>query len=445
MKRSRFAVLAASAMAVLAIGPAVADELSLPAPLTDHGFRPFDERQAELGRLLYYDRILSGNRNISCGTCHNHDLATTDRLALGVGEGGEGLGEKRTTGRGADAIIKRVPRNAPALFNLGHQDITKLFHDGRLSDTDVYGNGINSPAEEWLPGGLDDVVAAQSIFPLTSATEMAGQPRENEISGAANDRLDKVWSIVADRVRAIPEYGDLFTAAFDDIGGLGDISIVHIANALGAFINSEFRALDTPFDRWLAGEDTLTPQQERGVRIFYGKGNCAACHAGPLFSDQDFHALALPPFGPGRVRPFDPQPRDVGRMGETDRIEDAYRFRTPMLRNVAATAPYGHNGAYPTLEGIIRHHLDPQAAFDAWTTSLVSLPFSERLSPVDFAVRDDVREMARVRAKVDIEPVSLSNGEIADLVAFLDALTDEASLKGRLGKPDRVPSGLPID
>ena len=61
-------------------------------------------------------------------------------------------------------------------------------------------------------------------------------------------------------------------------------------------------------------------------------------------------------------------------MGESDRLEDAYRFRTPMLRNVELTAPYGHNGAYPTLEGIVRHHLNPLGELDAWTTDNARLP-----------------------------------------------------------------------
>ncbi len=97
------------------------------------------------------------------------------------------------------------------------------------------------------------------------------------------------------------------------------------------------------------------------MELFFGAAKCSSCHSGKLLTDQKFHALALPAFGPGRTRRFDPMVRDVGRMGESDDIKDAYRFRTPMLRNVALTAPYGHNGAYPTLTAMVRHHLNPQA------------------------------------------------------------------------------------
>ena len=421
-------------------------QITLPQPLSADDFKAVDPALATLGQLLFYDPVLSGNRNISCGTCHNHDHASGDGLALGVGEGGEGVGPERTTGVGESRIVKRVPRNAPPLFNLGHKDIRVLFHDGRLTKDDTYGRGFNSPAEEWFPDGINGIMAAQALFPLTSQTEMAGQPRENEIAGASNERIDTVWPIIAARVRAVPGYLPLFRDAFDHVETPGDITMVEIANALGGFLEQEFVAADTPFDRYLRGDAAaLSAQAERGMALFYGDANCASCHSGSLMSDQEFHALALPPFGPGRTRAFDPMPRDVGRMGETDRLEDAYRFRTPMLRNVAKTGPYGHNGAYSTLEGIIRHHLDPRTAFDAWTAENVSLPVHERLQAVDFAVREDRFEMARVRSKIDIDPVSLTDDDVAELVAFLEALTDEKSLAGRMGKPDAVPSGLPVD
>jgi len=416
----------------------------LPEPLREADFHAYDSRLAEIGRLLFYDPILSGNRNISCGTCHHHDLASGDGLALGVGEGGMGLGLKRTTGEGADRIEKRVPRNASALFNLGAREIRVLFHDGRLSIDDIFGNRFNSPAEEYLPEGLKGILAAQALFPLTSETEMAGNPEENKIAGAAYDRIDNVWPLLVERVRGIADYVDMFRQADPEIGGPGDLSIVHIANALGDFINSEWRSTDSAFDHYLAGDAAaLGPQARAGMELFYGKAQCARCHSGTLMSDQEFHALALPHFGPGRTRRFDPYVRDVGRMAESDRLEDAYSFRTPMLRNVALTGPWGHNGAYASLEGIVRHHLDPVAALDDWTPEMVQLPPDERFARVDFISFEDRRERARLRARVDIEKVSLSDREVSDLIAFLEALTGEA--KGRLGRPERVPSGLPVD
>jgi len=406
--------------------------------LNEANFPQIDAKKAALGRLLFYDPILSGNRNISCGTCHNHKHASTDGIALGIGEGGVGLGPDRTPGQGASRIERRTSRNAPALFNLGAKDVRVLFHDGRISRSELYGNGFNSPAEERLPDGLDSLLAVQALFPLISQREMAGDPEENEVAGATNDRVDAGWPILAKRVRGIPEYGAAFVDAFDDIDAPEEVRIEHIANALAGFIGSEWRSFDAPYDR---GE--LSAKALRGEALFKGKAGCSQCHSGALFTDQEFHALAIPQFGPGRVRGFDPYARDVGRMGESDDIADAYRFRTPSLRNVGLTGPYGHNGAYPTLEGIIRHHLDPLGA--EWSLDMVRMPKVIWLEDVDFIVQSDAREVARLRARVDIEPTSLTDSEIDELIAFLHSLTGDTAMKGRLGKPVRVPSGLEID
>lgn len=418
----------------------------LPHPLTDADFLPVDLAQAKIGQLLFYDKVLSGNQNIACGTCHHHDLAGGDGLSLGIGEGGTGLGTKRVAESSQDRIRKRIPRNAPALWNLGARDISVLFHDGRLESSTLYGNGFNSPAEERLPKGLTSILAAQALFPLTARFEMAGDPEENEVSGAVNDRIDNAWPIIAKRVRTIPAYGDMFVAAFEHIELAEEVSIVDIGNALGAFIAHEWRNHDSPFDQFLKGDNAaLNSVQMRGLELFFGEAGCSSCHSGALLSDQKFHALALPAFGPGKTRQFDLQPRDVGRMGETDLIEDAYRFRTPMLRNVALTAPYGHNGAYPTLEGIVRHHLDPAVALSNWTREMARLPNAEWLNETDFVVQADWREMDRQRRSIGILPIQLDDGDVQALVEFLKSLTGITAKERPFGRPDRVPSGTTVD
>ena len=413
--------------------------------LSKDQFQPTQPDKVKIGQLLFYDKILSGNRNISCGTCHHHDHGGSDGLSLGIGEGGSGLSIARTAGTGDDRIRKRIPRNATSLWNLGHKSITVVFVDGRLEISDLYGNSFNSPAEEWLPQGLDTVIAAQAVFPMVAQFEMAGNPKENEIAGAVHDRIDASWPILAKRVRIIPEYGDMFVAAFDNIAKPEQVSIVEIAEALGQFINHEWQNFDSPYDALLTEGIALEPAAERGRQLFFGQANCSSCHSGPLLSDQKFHALGLPAFGPGRTRRFDPMPRDVGRMGESDALEDAYRFKTPRLRNIALTAPYGHNGAYPTLEGIIRHHLNPAKARLEWTRDMSNLPSVPWLEDIDFVIQGDKLEMARQAEKLDIEPVDLADHELRDLVAFMHALTGKTALTRPLGAPDTVPSGLPVD
>ena len=405
---------------------------------------PVDPLQAELGQLLFYDKILSGNRNISCGTCHHHDHAGTDGLSLGIGEGGVGVGPERTAGEGPDAIRKRIPRNAPALWNLGHKSVEVMFHDGRLTRSDLYESGFDSPAEEWLPEGLDNLVAAQALFPMTSQFEMAGNPGENEVTGAVHERIDYGWPIIAKRVRTIPEYGEKFVSAFNHIETADQVTIVEIGNALGAFIASEWQSYDSPYDDWLAGVP-LDDDAERGREIFFYSARCSSCHSGDLFTDQGFHALGLPAFGPGRTRRFDPIPRDVGRMGKSDLLEDAYRFRTPSLRNVALTGPYGHNGAFPTLEAMIMHHADPIASRARWTLSDARLPDVPWIAAVDGAIAQDAAEMKRQASVQDLRSLSISEDDVQYLVAFLNALTGKTAEDRPLGRPDTVPSGLPVD
>ena len=414
-------------------------------PITTDDFFAFDADQARLGQLLFYDKILSGNRNISCGTCHHHDLGGTDGLSLGIGEGGVGLGPTRTPGDGADRIRKRIPRNAPALWNLGHRDVRVMFHDGRLEISDIYGNGYDSPAEEWLPQGLETILAAQALFPMTAQFEMAGNTGENEVIGAVTDRIDLGWPILAKRVRTIPEYGQMFVDTFDHIERPEDVTIVEIGNALAAFIGTEWANYDSPYDAYLTDGSPLPADAERGRQLFFGEARCAQCHNGALLSDQDFHAMALPPFGPGRTRMWDPVPRDVGRMGATDDLEDAYRFRTPPLRNVALTAPYGHNGAYKTLRDMVRHMADPAAMRAEWTPERAALPNVPWLQEIDFVIQSDRLEMTRQSMMVDVRPVSLSDAQVDDIVAFLHSLTGETAETRPLGRPDTVPSGLPVD
>lgn len=393
-------------------------------------FPPIDDAKSTVGQLLFYDPILSGNRNISCGTCHHHDFFSADGVSLGIGEGGVGIGPARVDGVGTDQIKKRVPRHAPALWNVGAHEFRVLFHDGRLSFSDDFGNGINSPAEEFLPEGLDSLLAAQALFPMVAQFEMAGNPKENEIAGAVHERIDTAWPIIADRVKAIPKYREM----------LGEVTIASIANALGAFMDSEWRSTDSPYDL-----GTMDDAQKRGAKLFYGEAGCATCHSGTFQTDHDFHAIGLPAFGPGRTRQFESIARDVGRMSESDVLEDAYKFRTPSLRNVALTAPYGHNGAYPTLKGIIRHHLDPVQSYDQWTPVLARLPKAKKAQVVDFLIWQDSREIARQRAAVTIGPKFLDEAQISDLVAFMHALTGGQSRYGRLGRPKIVPSGLKVD
>ena len=341
-------------------------QLALPGALHDADFyndgRP-GEAAVKLGQFLYFDKILSGNRNIACATCHHVLAGTGDGLALPVGEGGQGLGVMRDTGAGDHAIEERVPRNAPAVYNLGARAFKVMFHDGRIRADPGEPSGFENPAGLELPSGLDNALAAQAMFPVTSVTEMAGQVDENAVADAAAAGIlagpDGVWELLAGRLRANGEYVELFKAAFADIDAAADITFVHAANAIAAYEATAFRADDSPFDRYLRGDRRAMSQAAvRGMRHFYANNSCASCHSGALQTDLEFHSIAMPQIGPGKGN--GPSGHDdYGRENVTGHPADRYKFRTPSLRNVVLTGPWGHDGAYDSLRAVVEHHLDP--------------------------------------------------------------------------------------
>ena len=445
----------------------------------------YSEAKVRLGQLLFFDKILSGNENISCATCHHPTLGTADGLPLSLGEGAKGLGEDRRAVP-EQPLLGRVPRNAQALYFLGATEFSSMFHDGRVEHdpNNNWQSGFWSPAREQLPSGLDNVLAVQAMFPVVSDMEMAGHKGENAVAtAAALDELDGpegAWSLLARRLRAIPEYVRLFREAFPAIRDAEDISFVHAANAIAAFEASAFRPDDSPFDRYLRTRDAgqLEPGAWRGMELFYGRAGCSSCHSGKFQTDQQFHNIAMPQIGPGKNDGWDQsywqatgfmaRLEDHGRYRVTHESEDKYRFRTPSLRNVELTGPWGHAGSYDSLEAVVRHHLEPAGALKAYDVTRTELPavghviektavgsqlIYRPVNPArldDFLSRDTwvMRSPALVNAiagSSEIVHIDLADAEIGALVEFLEALTDPGSRDRSDVIPDAVPSGLPVE
>ncbi|WP_171123353.1 MULTISPECIES: cytochrome-c peroxidase [unclassified Ruegeria] len=428
------APIVAFGVVVVSIMPAAAQDLG-PKP----EFVEPDLDEVELGRLLFYDPILSGNKNISCATCHHPKLGTSDGLSLGIGEGGAGLGEKRKLDA-ENPPEQRIPRNSPGLWNLGATEFTTFFHDGRLEADPTRENGIRTPLGTHMRSGFNSALAAQAMFPVLSPDEMAGHYSENDVSQAVRLGLltqeGGAWDLIAARIAAIPEYEQRFSLIAP-----GDaITFSAIANVIADFIAFEWRADNSPFDLAMRGEADLPEEAARGMQLFYGKAGCSTCHSGWFQTDHKFHSIAMPQIGPGKAARFESHVRDDGRLRVTGDAEDSFAFRTPSLRNVTLTAPYGHSGAYARLEDVVRHHLDPEGSLHTYTLELAVLP--DFPGAKDHQAFSDPEIMDAIAKSSDLPKTSLTDQEISALLSFLGSLEDPTE---RLGVPEKVPSGLHVD
>lgn len=402
------------------------------------------DARIELGRALFFDRELSGNRDTSCATCHHPRLAGTDRLSLPVGTGPLNPGAL-----GVDRVIglerEFVPRNAPEIFNRGSELWTSMFWDSRLA-LKSNGDFKNPTGKKMLPG-LTSALYMQAMLPVTSRDEMRGQVGdidifgdENELALVPNSNPRKMWRLLMDRLMSIPRYQDMFEAAYPD-KSLVDMTFADAANAIGAFEIAAFTFTDAPFDQYLDGDNTaLTKKQKRGAKLFFGKAKCVSCHSGPLLTDQKHWSLGVPQLGPGKGA-F--APLDVGRFAVTLKPRDMFAFRTPPLRNVARTAPYMHNGTFRDLESVIRHHASPKLSLMTY-----SVKKQIRQEDVRHSLLLDLATRALLLGSVDSDklPYSLTDRQVDELEAFLHSLTAP-----QLGKrlrdeiPETVPSGLPVE
>jgi cytochrome c peroxidase len=441
-------VLVALALALAAAcgdgsNPSSPLDTELRAALRTNGITPLaplpaaNSAQVALGRALMFDKVLSGNKDIACATCHHPLTHTSDGLFLSVGTGGTGSIGGRSPGPGKPFI----PRNAPDLYNRGYAPFTRMFDDGRV---ELVAGALATPAGAALPAGLTGPLAAQAMFPVLDRDEMRGQPGDLDVNGQANELAAVAdgdfaagWTALQARLMAIPGYVTLFQAAFPGVPA-NQLGFQHAANAIGAFEAAAFNTVNSPFDGYLHGDDAaLSDSAKRGALVFYGRGRCVKCHAGNLLSNQNFQNIASPQLGPGKVAGG----LDPGRGVVTGVAQEQFLFRAPPLRNVALTGPYMHNGAYVTLEAAVRHYSNPRVALATYDASQLSpvLQPTVHSSPADLSA-----VLATIDTRVDTT-LDLSAAEVAQLVAFLESLTDPAAVDQTALVPASVPSGLPVD
>lgn len=390
----------------------------------------------ELGRNLFFDKELAGRRNISCATCHSPVLGSADSQSQSRGQGPTGIGPFRRGKKGE--FFEFLPRNTLSLWNRGVPGWDIMFWDGRLGGNKK--DGFFSPAGDNTPQDVANSLALFSIIPITPDQEMRGFPGQldvlgnhNEIGDLTNDDFVKIWNALIKRIVKIEGYKKLLANAFPN-KKLTEITISDIVNSLGAFQTQAFTALESPFDKYLSGNNhALSQLQKKGAILFYGKAKCSSCHAGALQTDFKFYNIAAPQLGGGR-KGF--EPLDLGRAETTKDMSDKFKFRTPSLRNVELESPYFHNGAYKSLEDAVKHHLSPSKFLKSYD-----------ISQIEPELRDTLvtKVNGELIKTMDLpEKTKLSSQEFEKLMSFISSLTDPNSLSLSKTVPDSVPSGLPL-
>ncbi|HRQ18347.1 MAG TPA: cytochrome c peroxidase [Agriterribacter sp.] len=289
---------------------------ALPLSYASPADNPITEEKVELGRLLFYDPILSGNKDVSCASCHHPEFGYAESLELPIGVNGRGFGSERHFVQPNDIPFSK--RNAPALVNTAFNGI------------DVNGNYMPEEAPMFWDSRVNSL-EVQALQPIKQLEEMRGRHiGEHDI-----------LQVVVKRLKAIPEYKRLFKVAFNEEEEA--ITETNLGKALASFQRS-LVANNSRFDEFMRGNPAaLTQSEKEGMQLFMESG-CARCHNGPMLSDFKPHVLGV---------------ADNEKLGIIDSgVNNSFAFRTPTLRNLRFSAPYMHSGKLKTLEQVLTFYED---------------------------------------------------------------------------------------
>ena len=396
---------------------------------------------AQLGMQLFFTKSLGGQMDSACVTCHHPLLGGGDDLSLPIGVDAVvpdllGPGRLHSSSGFAYDGGPTVPRNAPTTFNIGLWDQV-MFHDGRVESLGKTagmngddGEGIRTPDTEF--GVADEnalnLAQSQARFPVTSPEEMRALFKEAEDNEAVRDAL-------AGRLvdQEIPNtWLREFQQAFDSNASADElITYMNISLAIGEYERSQV-FVESPWRSYVQGNDNaIGDAAKRGAILFYtsreeGGAQCVACHSGDFFTDENFHVLSMPQIGRGKGDgEFGDD--DFGRWRETGVEADRYAFRTPSLLNATATGPWTHAGAYLSLAAVVRHHADPERAIDSYDFSLLELDPGMQGEHAQENTRSALSQLQSLRNAGESKlppPYVQSDDDVADLIAFMDSLTD---------------------
>ncbi len=399
--------------------------------------RKINKKLADVGRLLFFDPILSLSNDSSCASCHSPTSAMSDTQSIAIGVGNNGV-------VGPNRHGPRNQRRAPSVINTAFYP--NLMWNSRFSSVigDPFNNsqGFSFPAPEGMTlSHLPHLLAAQAFIPVTVRVEMACFDFEGDSF--------RMRSEILNRLNGNKKYKKLFGKVFREVKRGAPITFEMVGRAIAEF---EFTLVfaNSPLDRFARGErKAMTDDQKRGALLFFGKANCVLCHAvsgtsNEMFSDFTQRVIGVPQIVPQNTNvefDGDAKNEDFGLEQITGNPEDRYKFRTAPLRNVGAQAAFFHNGAFTTLEDAINHYRD--VAKSSRNLEAVKWKLSEDLrGPVGPA--DPV--LARVTPFL-IRGILLNEEEFRQLVEFVrNGLLDPRAKPENLRKliPESVPSGMPL-
>lgn len=276
----------------------------------------------ELGKMLFFDPRMSGSGAMSCASCHSPMLGWSDGLPTASGD--------------RDLVLGRA---SPTIVNTGF-----------------------NPVQMW--DGRKRTLEAQAMGPMEASVEMNIDPR-----------------VLFERLRSIAGYREKFEQAFPG----EPIDSKTLGKAIASFERT-IVSNNSPFDQWVAGDqNALTEDQVAGFGIFIDpeKGNCAACHAGPNFTNSSFHNIGLASFG--KENP------DSGRYGHRPLESMRGAFKTPTVREASNTAPYFHDGSAKDLTELVRFYM--------------------------------TGGKVKTNISADMNPLDLSDQEVGQLVSFIEGLS----------------------
>ncbi|MDK1288031.1 cytochrome-c peroxidase [Pseudoalteromonas umbrosa] len=398
---------------------------------------------SQLGMKLFFSKALGGEKTVACASCHHPRLGGADGLSFPIGTNAvdpDIIGPLRLS---SDTI--NIPRNSPTIFNVGLSN-SSLFWDGRVERftiTDIQGNEqevISTPDSGFGVADLNvgnDLVGALSRFPVTSVEEMRGAAFENAFNNQSvrehlAERLGNYGSGSDDLEKN--NWLNEFRRAFNSTDNAESlITFDSIALALGQY-QSSVNLINSPWNAYLKGNlNALSQAQKRGATLFFsqiseGGAGCVNCHGGSRFSNDGFFNLAFPQFGIGTSE----QNADQGRFNIDPQQRNMFAFKVPSLLNVELTAPYGHSGAYETLEEVVAHYVDPANAINDFFSKGGACGLSQfkndaSCETLNTNAQDNSQQaLALLQLSPFVAP-PLDANQQSDLVQFLKALTDKCA------------------